>query len=137
MTMKLTRWFFLFFFHFIMAGVSAQKGQERLITSDFRGVTLEEFVKQVEAKTDYYFYYDPKLFDLIILNIDIKNEPLDKVLKEAFKNSDYSFAIDGKRVFLLKGQTIKTNLSAALGGSGNIDPDYVFVDSLQNAGRKM
>ncbi|HVG13912.1 MAG TPA: TonB-dependent receptor, partial [Chitinophagaceae bacterium] len=69
------------------------------------------------------------------LNIEAKDITLDRLLKEAFKSSDYNYAIDGNRVFLLKGAAIKTNLSAALGGTGNIDQDYAFMDSLLQKNR--
>ncbi|HVG15092.1 MAG TPA: hypothetical protein VM935_09030, partial [Chitinophagaceae bacterium] len=114
MKMKSSTLGFFFYFLFLMGiGAVAQENTAQLIRGDFRGVTIDEFIRQVEAKTNYHFYFDPKHFDLLILNIEAKDITLDRLLKEAFKSSDYNYAIDGNRVFLLKGAAIKTNLSAA------------------------
>ena len=94
--MKLILGFFLFFFSLDLC---AQEQKPFLISGDFWGITIDEFVKQVEAKTTYHFYFDPKQFDLLIINADVKDRPLTNVLNEIFKNSDYSYAIDNNRVF--------------------------------------
>ena len=110
--MKRIQDFLLFCVVFFVGGSCAfsQSSQPVLISGDFRGVGIEEFVKQVEAKTNYHFYYDPLQFDLLVINTEAKNQRLEDVLQEMFKNSDYNFAIDGKRVFLLKQKTINTSL---------------------------
>lgn len=101
---------------FFWVNANAQEKQPPLITGDFRGITIDEFVKQVEAQTNYHFYFDPAQFDLLIVNIEVKDKPVEDVLTEIFRNSDYSFAIDQQRIFLLKGQTIQTTLPASIAG---------------------
>lgn len=96
--------------------VNAQEKQVPQITGDFRGINFEEFIKQIEAKTNYHFYYDPSLFDLLIINIEVKEKTVEDVLSEIFKNSDFNFSIDGQRIFLLKGQSILTTLPPAIAG---------------------
>src|SRR5688572_936910 len=91
-----------FICHFSIFTYAQDKKQE-LITGDFRGVGISEFVRQVEAQTSYRFFYDPGVFDLIVVNAEIKNLPVKEVLEKIFANSEYSFSIDQNRVFLLKG----------------------------------
>ena len=111
--------FFLFFF-FASVDALAQENKPVLISGDFRGVTIDEFVKQIEAKTSFHFYFDPVHFDLLVINVEVKEKPLEYVLNEIFKNSEYNFTIDQQRIFLSKGQSIKTTLSAETITSFNI-----------------
>src|SRR5688500_3886474 len=96
------RIFFLFLF-FKCAIASTQETTPVLISGDFRGITIDEFVKQVEAQSRYHFYYNPAQFDLLIISSTVKDKTLGDVLNDIFKNSEYNFSIDGQRVFLLKG----------------------------------
>lgn len=107
------RLFFLFFF-FASVDALAQENKPVLISGDFRGVTIDEFVKQIEAKTSFHFYFDPVHFDLLVINVEVKEKPLEYVLNEIFKNSEYNFTIDQQRIFLSKGQSIKTTLPPSL-----------------------
>ena len=92
----------------------AQDKKPELVTGDFRGVSISEFVRQVEAQTSFHFFYDPAVFDLVVINTEIKGLSLSEALDRIFASSEYSFSIDQNRVFLLKGGTIKTGLPPAL-----------------------
>lgn len=123
--MKLSHITLLLFFLLNLTALFAQK-KETSISGDFRNVNIENFVQEVEKQTGFHFFYDPKIFDLLVLNLEVKDKPLEDVLKEVFNGTDYSYAIDGKRVFLLKGQTIRTTLPAALiGEAGKDTPEIV------------
>src|SRR5215213_9125967 len=102
----------LFICHFALF-TCAQDKKPELITGDFRGVGISELVRQVEAQTSYRFFYDPAVFDLIII-AEIKGLTVKEVLEKIFANSEYNFSIDQNRVFLLKGASIKTGLPPAL-----------------------
>jgi hypothetical protein len=74
-----------------------------LISGKFEKITPEIFFKQIEEKTPYYFYYDVKHLDSITINIDVQNQSLQDVLKQAFQNTDIHFAVDVQnRVFITK-----------------------------------
>ena len=92
--------------HFVLF-THAQGRKPELVTGDFRGIGITEFVRQIEARTSYRFYSDPAIFDLIVINAEIKDLPLNESLEKIFSNSQYSFSIDQNRVFLLKGIIIK------------------------------
>lgn len=106
----------LIFFCFFLLGCKcfAQDEKPTLISGDFRGVTIDEFIRQVERKTNYHFYYDPAQFDLLIINAEVKDKHIEEILGEIFKNSEYNFAIYQRRIFLLKGKNINTTLPMAL-----------------------
>ena len=106
--------FFSFCFLLFTLTPHAQEKKPPLISGDFRGISIEEFVRQVESKTNYHFYYDPSQFDLLIINTEVKDKTIEDVLTEIFRNSEYNFSIDQQQVFLLKGHVIQTNLPLAL-----------------------
>ena len=106
--------FVLLAISFCFLGVSAQEGKPVLISGDFRGVNFEEFVKQVEAKTNYHFYFNPAQFDLLVINIEVKDKSVEEILSEVFRNSDYNFSIDEQKIFLVKGPALKTTLPLSI-----------------------
>ena len=113
----MVRLIFVWFFLIAISGYS-QERKPVLITGDFRGVTMDEFVKQIESKTSFRFYYDPAHFDFLVVNAEVKDKPINDVLNEMFKNSEYKFAIYQQHIFLLKGQqNINTILPLGLAAS--------------------
>ena len=126
---------YLLVFCCLLSACFASAQKQKRISGDFRNVNVEEFVKQIESVTDYRFYYDPEVFDLLVLNLTVNNQELEQVLKEAFRGSEYSFAIDNKRVFLLKGQSIRTSLPVTLTGKQETEDDNPGVSGTANANR--
>ena len=47
---------------FIITGLVA-KAQQPLVSGEFRNLTAEQFFKQVEGQTPYFFYYDARQLD--------------------------------------------------------------------------
>ena len=112
----------------ISAIVTGQDSKKTLVTVDAQGVSIEEFIKQIEQQTNYIFYYNPALFDSFSVNVIAKKLPLPEVLKFVFRNTDFFASIDpDNNVFLTKGQAILTELPS----SGNIRKN----DSLRQAGK--
>ena len=101
------RFFFILYLLFTNAISFSQ--EKPLISGDFRGVTIDEFVKQIEAKTSFHFYYDPAQFGLLVINAAPKDKTLEEVLTEVFNNSEYTFSIDGQKVFFAKRADYKNN----------------------------
>src|SRR5436190_19567109 len=89
-------------------------GQEKktpLINGEFKNLKMEQFVQQIESKTNYHFYYDPNQFDSLQINISVKDQPLQKVLELALADSTFHFAIDQyNNVFVIKNKSIRTDL---------------------------
>ena len=69
----MARLIFLCFLFTAIYGYS-QETKPVLITGDFRGVTMDEFVRQIESKTSFRFYYDPAQIDSPLVSIRAEKE---------------------------------------------------------------
>lgn len=108
---------------------------EGLIEGDFRDMGIEEFVRQLESKVSYRFYYEPSDFDSLKVNLQSNSKPLSVILDEAFLGSDFHYTIDKERktVFLTKKYTINTTLPAGLIEekpiiAGTKQPEFKAID---------
>jgi len=122
------RLFYYLLICFLAASVTgnAQRTKNLLITEDFRGYNIEEFVRALERQTNYTFYYDPVLFDSFAVTMNIKAMPLKEVLETAFRYTGYHASIDAdNNVFLTKGTSIVTKLPGAGGGNNDDLPETV------------
>ncbi|WP_202618203.1 TonB-dependent receptor [Arcticibacter tournemirensis] len=91
--------------------IYAQETKEN-ITGTFNHLTLGQFVKELENKGGYTFYYDPEHRDSLSVNIEVSQVSLDSLLAKAFRNTFYYFLVDQeeKNVFI----TYKRRMDAAL-----------------------
>jgi hypothetical protein len=100
---------------FLSPSAHAQKNAQNLISVTFHDATIQEFVEEIEAQTDYFFYYDISLFDSLRFNFTINKEPLSSVMDRAFANTSFNYAVGPHdEVFLTKEALIQTNLTATL-----------------------
>ncbi len=68
-------------------------------------------MKNIEAQSDYYFYYDESKLNILQVSMDVRNQPLRSVLDQVFRDTEYTYAIDRRhRVFITRGQAIITTL---------------------------
>lgn len=90
-----------------------QNTQNRLITGDFNNTPFSEFVKAVEAQTNYYFYFDLAAVDSVSVTMQVQNKPLAEVLPLALKNTNLYYAVDAEnRVYITAGAALELNLPA-------------------------
>jgi hypothetical protein len=81
------------------------------ISGNFSQYTFEQFVKEIESKTKYHFYYRVSDVDSLEVNLGQKNETIDDLLKEVFAGSNIHYAIDPARnIFITKETEIFTKL---------------------------
>lgn len=111
-------YFFCFcLFSFFYSSLYGQEKNTSLITADFKELNINQFVHELEAKTNAHFYYDVLQFDSLQINLSVKNETLQNVLRLAFTNTKFHFAIDEyNNVFLIKDKIIKTSLPTGFFG---------------------
>jgi hypothetical protein len=104
----------LFLLLFIFCLTTAAKTQTPvLISGKFENLTPVSFFQQIESKTTYFFYYDTTQLDNITINLNVKELPLQDVLRQAFQHTDLQFAIDAQnRVFITKKLPLITALPA-------------------------
>ncbi|WAC11693.1 TonB-dependent receptor [Dyadobacter pollutisoli] len=104
----------------LLSGASyAQNTPEKKITIRLDSARFDDFVKQVESQTGYYFYYEKSRFDSLTLDLNAKDLSIREVLDQVFKGSEFEYAIDAqKRIYITHGQRIITQLTPGL-----FDPD--------------
>ncbi|MCB2408656.1 TonB-dependent receptor [Hymenobacter sp. BT178] len=89
----------------------AQQLTPPLISGDFTNIRFPEFVKQLEAKTPYRFYYQPEALDTLKVNLQVTEKPLDAVLLSALQKTPFRFAFDNeRRVYITTGTALQPNL---------------------------
>ena len=73
--------------------------------------TVGAVIQSISEQTGYEFSYDEALLNKKISNVfvNFKNEHIEKVLKEVFKNTGISYKIVNNRVFL-KDNSVKKNV---------------------------
>lgn len=92
-----------------------QNVPEKKVTIKLDSARFDQFVKQVETQTGYYFYYDPAKFDSLTLDLNVSNLSLREALDQVFKGSEFEYSIDSqKRIYITQGQRIITQLMPGL-----------------------
>jgi hypothetical protein len=82
-----------------------------LITVNFDSVKIDGFVKQLESQTGYTYFYNNQDFDSTTFSLNVQDQPLDKLLTQAFAGKDLFFSMDdSNHVFITKGKRVKTEL---------------------------
>ena len=131
--MPLKRLLYLFFTNcFLLAGYStlAQDSIMPLVSGEFKNMSAEKFLLQLEKQTGFNFYYDTSQIDSITFNITVNKQPLTVVLKTAFEKTNIGFAYDEpNNIFISKGQVVQTELPNGFFGNGNINKSKPFADS--------
>jgi hypothetical protein len=89
----------------------AQK--EELVTVSLKQAPIAAVLKELEKQTGYRFYYDTTDLDSTRVDIDVRQQPFNKVLESAFSGTELTWSIDrSKHVFIGKGEAIRTELPA-------------------------
>ncbi|NBB19870.1 TonB-dependent receptor [Runella sp. CRIBMP] len=90
----------------------AQTKAEKRLTVDLNEARFGQFVKEAEAQTGHFFYYDASQLDSLKITLQVKDQTLVSVLVQVFKDTEFKFSIDDQqRVFVTSGQPIITQLS--------------------------
>jgi CarboxypepD_reg-like domain/TonB-dependent Receptor Plug Domain len=111
----------LFFFILFSSCLQSfgQKGTSSVITTNLKEVSFKKFVTEIEKQSRVHFYYDSVQIDSIIITIDVKEQPLKKVLDQALANKAIYYAIDDEQhIFISKRQLL--------------DPENDFISVKQN-----
>ncbi len=123
-------------FHLLMLfGVakSTFAQQHNTITGVFKNSSFENFVTQIESKTNYIFYYDSKETDSLIVTVDGANISIEDILKNIFAKTVFQFSIDEThRVFITKQQRITTALPQFFFMPGNVAANNLLLTDALN-----
>ena len=109
----------------------AQESTIPVVTGDFKNISVENFLLQMEKQTGYHLYFDTSQLDSITINISVDKKPLPDVLKMAFNNTAINFAYDEpNNIFITKGQAIQTELpNGFFGRNRNNNKNELTADS--------
>ncbi|AEI48332.1 TonB-dependent receptor [Runella slithyformis] len=89
----------------------AQTKNEKRLTLQLNDARFAQFVKEAEAQTGHYFYYDASPLDSLKITLQATDQTLVSVLLQVFKGTEFKFSIDDRqRVFVTSGQAIITQL---------------------------
>lgn len=89
------------------------KAQNVTINGEFKNMYFPEFAKQIEAKTNFHFYYKKADLDSFPIDVAIANESIIQILNQLFQNTTFRFSIDTfNHVFITKNIKLQTHLSA-------------------------
>ncbi len=104
----------LCFLFLLINGTSAfgQKDIPLPVTVDVKAASINTFISLLEQQIGFHFFYDIAQFDSLQFNLVANNQPLTKVLAQAFDNKNVYFTIDNdnKQVFLTKGERLNLAL---------------------------
>ena len=109
----MTRYIALFAFVCIFTlSASSQQNSLPRVTVTLQDANISSLITELENQTKLFFYYDKVHFDSVRLNISAKDMPVDKVLDQAFANSDFRYTVvaDEGYVLLTKGVKINAEL---------------------------
>jgi hypothetical protein len=96
----------------LLSAAKAQEAAAPTLTAEFSGASFSEFVRVVESKTSYYFYYDQEQTDSLNITARFNNTPLPAALEQVFSGSRLEFAINTKtrHVYVTRELKVSTRL---------------------------
>ena len=89
---------FLFVFVFVMSlHASADLlSQNKMVTLQMRGATLEEVIQSLKIQTDFGFFYNidnAEIKKIRDVNIDMRDVPLENVLNQVLKGTGLTYTV--------------------------------------------
>jgi hypothetical protein len=99
-------------------------GQTRdVISGEYNGISFEKFVEEIESKTDYHFYYNPRTVDSLQVNLSVQGKNIRDVLNQLFAGTQLHFITDGnKNIFITEGREIMADLPSDFFDTGAKSP---------------
>lgn len=85
-----------------------------IISGDFKDLNVEEFIKELEVKASYRFFFEPSRFDSLRISLRAEKQSVESVITKAFENTDVKYTISGHNIFLTRGAEIITELPISL-----------------------
>lgn len=93
--------------------------QSRRISGTYDSASFDQFVRDIETKTGYHFFYDPLAVDSMKVHLTAEDKDVALLLGQLFSGTDMHYAIDPKgNVFITKGREIMPDLPGDFFGTG-------------------
>jgi TonB-linked SusC/RagA family outer membrane protein len=92
---------FLFLISALQVIAENSYSQLARLSFDLRNTTIKEVLSIIEEQSDFYFLYDSKLIDVQKkVDISVKNEDIDQILKTIFSDGSVNFLIRDRHIVL-------------------------------------
>src|SRR4051812_25519187 len=78
----------------------------RLLNITFNNVTVGKAITELQAQSNYRFYYDDAKLDTVKITVQGTDLTLPVALNMVFKNTDYHYTIVNQLVFITKGSHV-------------------------------
>ena len=122
--MPVTRSLFSFLLFLNMLAGTAVHAQEKsmpLVNGEFKNITAEDFLLQLEKQTGYHLYFDTSQLDSLKVNVSLQNQPLTEAIKTAFADTKIDVAYyEPDNIFINKGLSVQTELPKGFFPGGNV-----------------
>lgn len=94
--------------------VTAQNARVKTISVNFQQAGTVQFVKDLELKTGYHFYYNSAQFDSLKVTLQLNDKTLNEILNTVFRNTVYHYTIVPAKmwVFLTRDKEIHPLVAA-------------------------
>ncbi len=91
-----------------MAFAASSYSQMTKIDLQLRNASMTEILHSIEKKSEFIFIYNKKVVDLKEKkSISVKNESIETVLEQLFRNTGVMYRVDDRQVFLYKDDEIQ------------------------------
>ncbi|MBZ4190932.1 STN and carboxypeptidase regulatory-like domain-containing protein [Niabella beijingensis] len=95
--------FFIFLVFFFATGVCAQTdGLQKVISVDFRNITMYDALRQIEARAGFYFSYDNQFIrNQKKISFTAADKPVKEILNQILDN-EYQYIVQNNKVIIRK-----------------------------------
>ena len=115
--MKLT--LFVILFSFFGSVASETYSQTTKLSLDLKNEKVVSVLESIEDQSNFFFVYSEKMIDVNrIVNITVKDVPIDKILEEVFDGTNVTYMVRGRQIVLSSpdGNSLFTNQSKSISG---------------------
>lgn len=102
-----------------LQGISYATGQEKSFTLQFKNLSLDKAIREIEKTTGYSFFYDENTVDLSHqVSLNVRNKSMREALASMLKSTDLTFEISNNQIALVPKTSKHENASQAGGNMG-------------------
>ncbi|MEZ5104958.1 MAG: TonB-dependent receptor [Draconibacterium sp.] len=106
--------FILFYFIGMLAVSANSYSQETRFTFNLKNTTVKAIFDEIEKNSEFVFFYNEDIIDVERkVNLEIKSETVEHVLKQLFDGTDNSFKIYDRQIVISKKEEVESTKSKA------------------------
>lgn len=100
-----------------LQGISYATGQEKSFTLQFKNLSLDKAIREIEKTTGYSFFYDENTVNLSHqVSLNVRNKSMREALASMLKSTDLTFEISNNQIALVP-KTSKHENASQVGGN--------------------